>query len=153
MTRQPLRRAGPADVPAIRALSRRAYEKWVGLIGREPIPMIADYEAAIRTHIFDLIEEHGRLIALVETAREADHLLVVNLAVDPDYQGQGLGDRLLGQAEETARHESYGEVRLYTNAAFTSNIAFYEKRGYREFERRSLGPGMMRIYMRKTLAG
>lgn len=54
-----LRQAVPADAPAIRALTRAAYAKWVPLIGREPKPMTADYEQAVRHHRFDLLYEEG----------------------------------------------------------------------------------------------
>ena len=43
-----LRRATPSDAAAIRDLTREAYAKWVPLIGREPKPMTADYDAAPR---------------------------------------------------------------------------------------------------------
>ena len=49
-----LRTATKEDVFAIRALIRDAYAKWVPLIGREPLPMTADYALAVRTHRFDL---------------------------------------------------------------------------------------------------
>lgn len=41
-----LRRATAADAANVRALARAAYAKWVPLIGREPIPMTADYDRA-----------------------------------------------------------------------------------------------------------
>ena len=43
-----IRRAGEADAAAVRELTRSAYAKWVPLIGREPMPMTADYERAVR---------------------------------------------------------------------------------------------------------
>jgi hypothetical protein len=49
-----LRRAVAADAAAVRALTRAAYAKWVPLIGREPKPMGADYEAAVLRHCIDL---------------------------------------------------------------------------------------------------
>ena len=48
--RVPLRRAVSADASAVRELSRSAYAKWVPLIGREPMPMTADYERAVSEH-------------------------------------------------------------------------------------------------------
>jgi len=50
-----LRQGDVADVEIIRNLTRAAYAKWVPLIGREPRPMTADYDAAIRAHRFDLL--------------------------------------------------------------------------------------------------
>lgn len=56
MSPLPLRRATPADAPAIRTLSRAACTKWVALIGREPWPMTADYDPAVAERIIDLYE-------------------------------------------------------------------------------------------------
>ena len=153
MTRQiAIRRATPADASAIRDLTRRAYAKWVPLIGREPLPMQADYDRAVVEHLIDLAEQQGRLVALVEMIEEKDHLLIENLAVDPQTQGQGLGEHLLYHAETTARSLGFAEVRLYTNEKFAANIAFYARRGYEITERGSLVPGSVTIFMRKHLS-
>src|SRR4051794_10754155 len=73
------------DAAAIRDLTREAYAKWVPVIGREPKPMTADYDEAVRKHRFDLLHVGGRLAALIETIREADHLLIENVAVSPSF--------------------------------------------------------------------
>ena len=146
-----LRRATAADAASVRALTRSAYAKWVPLIGREPIPMTADYERAVVDHIVDLWEEHGQLRALIEVAPGSDHLLIVNVAVRPDQQGKGLGGKLLEHAEKFALSLRLSEVRLYTNAAFASNLAFYSRRGYEEYEKGSLLPGSVTIFMRKRI--
>ena len=49
--RAAVRRAGPADAAAVRELTRAAYAKWVPVIGREPRPMTADYDMAVRDHL------------------------------------------------------------------------------------------------------
>lgn len=147
----PIRRATLADASAIRDLTRAAYAKWVPLIGREPLPMRADYARAVVEHLIDLAEADGRLVALVEMIPADDHLLVENLAVHPDAQGDGLGERLLHHAEPTARDLGLFEVRLYTNEMFTANIAFYLKRGYVITERGSLVPGSVTVFMHKML--
>ena len=48
--RSGLRRAAPPDAEAVRSLTRKAYAKWIPVIGREPKPMTADYEVAVRDH-------------------------------------------------------------------------------------------------------
>jgi N-acetylglutamate synthase-like GNAT family acetyltransferase len=146
-----IRRATPTDAAGIRALTRAAYAPWIPLIGREPLPMNADYDRAVVEHVIDVVEDGNDLVALIETIPLADHLLIENLAVHPDRQGEGLGDRLLGHAEATARAMGFAEVRLYTNAAFESNIAFYAKRGYREVRRATMVPGSITVFMAKRL--
>ena len=130
MSAQTIRRAGPADAAAIAALTRRAYAKWVPVVGREPMPMTADYDRAVVEHLIDLVENDGALAALVEMAVEPDHLLIVNLAVDPACRGQGLGSRLLAHAEAVARELHLEMLRLYTNGLMAENIALYQRRGY-----------------------
>src|SRR5215467_1108006 len=89
------RRAGAADAIAVRDLTRAAYAKWVPIIGREPKPMGADYSIAVRDHLVDLLIHHGNLVGLIEMIPCADHLLIENVAVRPDRQGNGLGHRLM----------------------------------------------------------
>ena len=145
-----LRAATEADVAAIRALSREAYAKWVPLIGREPLPMTADYAVAVRIHRFDLLEHDGRLVALVETIIHADHLWIENLAVSPAHQGQGLGRRLLRHAESLARTLGHAEVRLATNQAFEGNLGYYERAGFTIAERKPFRGGTA-ILFRKAV--
>ena len=148
-----LRRAGPGDAVAIRELSRAAYAKWVPLIGREPLPMTADYVQAVRNHIIDLHEQGSELLGLIEMVPAPDHLLIENVAVRPDQQGKGLGDALLHHAESVAVSLSLMQIRLYTNAAFASNVAFYAKRGFKEYQRETVSPGRTAVFMRKYLIG
>ncbi|MGX7705303.1 GNAT family N-acetyltransferase [Methylobacterium sp. Gmos1] len=125
-----LRSATKADVPAIEALVRAAYAKWVPVIGREPVPMTADYAQALRLHRFDLLERDGALVALVETIPRADHLWVENLAVAPEHHGQGLGRTMLRRAEEIARELGHTTIKLGTNQAFAGNVDFYRRAGF-----------------------
>ena len=126
-----LRPGGADDADAIRTLTRAAYAPWVALIGREPLPMTADYDAAVRAHRFDLAYRGGELVGLIETRAGGDHLLVVNVAVAPSRQSAGLGRRLLAHAEASARDEGLTTMRLYTNARFDRNIAIYRQLSYR----------------------
>jgi hypothetical protein len=43
-----IRRAGPDDVDALRAIAAAAYGKYVPRIGQAPAPMTADYAEPIR---------------------------------------------------------------------------------------------------------
>ena len=71
---------------------------------------------------------------------------------DPAEQGKGHGDRLLAHAEQMARARGINELRLYTNEKFAANIAYYAKRGYREYRRQELVPGNIAVHMRKRLS-
>lgn len=137
----------------MRALVRAAYAKWVPLIGREPKPMTADYDEAVRDHLVFVVEAPGRLDAAIELIPAPDHLLVENVAVAPTAQGRGLGTQLMDVAERVARDLGLRELRLYTNAKFAENIALYEKLGYAISERAAIPSGGEAVWMRKRLDG
>lgn len=145
-----IRRAGPADAGAVAALTRAAYEKWIPVIGRAPKPMTADYDRAVREHLIDLLFAEGSLVALVESIREPDHLLIENLAVAPEHQRRGYGLRMLRHAESLARELGFAELRLYTNKLFVENIAFYRKHGYR-FDGETAFKGGFIVHMTRRL--
>jgi ribosomal protein S18 acetylase RimI-like enzyme len=147
-----LRRASIDDAPAIRALTRQAYAKWVPLIGREPTPMLADYAAAVQKHRIDLLYVDGELAALIEMIPEPASLLIENVAVSPAFQRRGLGRRLLAHAEEVGVSLGYGEIRLYTNERYVGNVALYLKLGYR-IDREEEFRGTLRVHMSKPLPG
>ena len=126
-----VRRATTADALAVRELTRAAYAKWVPVLGREPRPMTADYDAATCDHLIDVLRVDGEAMALIEMAPKPDHLLIVNVAVAPTYQGKGYGSALMAHAEEVARSLNLSEIRLYTNALFAENLRLYSRLGYR----------------------
>lgn len=147
-----LRLATAADADAIRALTRAAYAKWVEPDGREPKPMLADYDAAVREHRFDLAFVDGVLAALIETVDEGNRLLVENVAVAPAHQGRGLGTRLLALADEIARSQGKQRIRLYTNKRWAQNVRLYLRLGYAIDSEEETAPGRVRVNMSKPIA-
>lgn len=146
-----LRRATLADATTIRDLTRQAYAKWVPLIGREPRPMTVNYDRAVVDHMIDLYEVDGEAVALIEVVPQAQHLLIENIAVRPDHQGKRISELLLSHAETIARSLHLAELRLYTNAAFISNIEFYARRGFQEFHREPFPAGGVTVHMKKMI--
>ena len=119
------------DADLIRAFVRATFAKWVPIMGREPLPMTADYDLALQNHSFVLAFAGDTLAGVLETVVEDDHLWVETVAVRSDLQGQGLGQILIAKAADEARAKGLGELRLLTNAALTSNLAFYQANGFR----------------------
>jgi GNAT superfamily N-acetyltransferase len=146
-----IRRAGQVDAAAIRELTRSAYAKWIPLIGREPVPMAADYDRAVSEHMIDLLFVSGGLVALIETVNKADHLLIENVAVAPPFQGRGYGRHLLDHAERLAASLGLMELRLYTNKRFVTNIKLYGRLGY-AIDREEPFRGGFIVHMSKRLA-
>jgi ribosomal protein S18 acetylase RimI-like enzyme len=146
-----LRRGTLADSATIRDLTRLAYAKWIPLIGREPKPMTINYDRAVIDNLIDLYEIDGEAVALVEVVPHAQHLLIENIAVRPDHQGKKIGEMLLSHAETIARSLQLAELRLYTNAAFISNVEFYARRGFQEFHREPFHAEGITVYMKKMI--
>lgn len=145
-----LRDAVASDAPAIRALVRAAYARWIPVIGREPRPMQVDYAEALGRHRFDLACLSGDVVGVIETAARPDHLWIENIAVAPDRQGRGLGRRLLAHAVGIAAEHGLPECRLLTNAAFAANVALYHSVGF-TVDRQEPFMGGWTVYMSRPV--
>jgi N-acetylglutamate synthase-like GNAT family acetyltransferase len=145
-----IRRARPDEAPLLRALVERAYAPWVPMIGRRPMPMDDDYDARVASGEAWVLEEAGAVRGVLVLEGRADHLLIDNVAVEPERRGKGDGRALLGFAEVEARRRGLPEVRLYTNEKMERNIALYAARGYAETERRQ-EEGFRRVFMAKRV--
>ncbi|MBZ9799326.1 GNAT family N-acetyltransferase [Mesorhizobium sp. ES1-4] len=146
------RPAEPTDAAAIRDIVRAAYARWVPVIGREPLPMRADYDKAVREHPFDLAVEDGRIVGMIETMLADDHLWIENVCVVPEVQGRGVGRLLLERAEQQALEAGRPELRLLTNGAFEANVSLYRKLGYTIDREESFMNGTT-VYMSKRPVG
>ncbi len=145
-----IRRAVPSDAPRITACVHAAYAPWVPRIGREPWPMLQDYQMVIATEQVFVAECDEQLSGVLVLSETDDGLLIDNVAVLPTRKGQGIGRALLVCAEQQARANGYNSIYLYTNAAMTENIALYTTIGYVTYEHRQ-EHGFRRVFMRKVL--
>ena len=147
-----IRPADVADLARVQAIVDAAYSMYVARIGKPPGPMVDDYAAHVRNHAIwvacDNLGEIGGLIVLVP---EEDHLLLDNIAVDPAWQGKGVGRLLLDFADAEARRRGYAELRLYTNAMMTENVALYARIGWTETGRAAQA-GFDRVFFRKAVS-
>jgi len=134
----------------MRELAEAAYEPYVARIGRRPAPMTADYASIAGSGNAWVAEQRGRLIGLLVLDPAEDHLLLDNVAVDPNAQGVGVGSRLLRLAEEQAEAQGLNELRLYTNEAMTENLTYYPRHGYHETHR-ATQDGYQRVFFTKAV--
>ena len=147
-----LRSARTDDRAAVEAIVSAAYSIYLERIGKPPGPMLDDYAALIEADTVTLLEEaDGVIAALIVLLPQPNHLLLDNIAVRPDRQGRGLGRRLVHFAESEARRLGYADLRLYTHATMTENIALYKRLGFEETGRGEQA-GYDRVFMAKRLA-
>lgn len=73
-------------------------------------------------------EDAGALVI----ERHIDFWMVWSVAVDPRYQGYGLGTFLLENASQLASAANISSLRLHTNAKMVRNLEIYRKAGFYE---------------------
>ena len=78
------------------------------------------------------------------------HWCLEAIGIAPEYQGKGLGKKLIEFAEREAIRQGYPEIYLYTNEHMTNNISIYSHLGFIETER-CLKNDRPAVYMRKSL--
>ena len=119
-------------------------------IGLRPAPMDADYEAIVSERRAWVADDGGRLAGVLVLEPGDDHVLIENVAVEPELQGRGVGRALLAFAEARAAELGVGELRLYTHVKMTENQRLYARLGYSEVERRA-EKGFARVFMSKRI--
>ena len=144
------RPAAASDAAGISECVRAAYSHYIERIGTAPGPMLDDYAQVVRDHRAWVIDDGGRVVGVLVLMDKEDGLLLDNVAVLPERQGEGIGRRLIEHAESEARRLGHRHLDLYTHERMTENIAMYGRIGYEEVERRT-ERGFPRVYMRKRL--
>ena len=143
--------ASRGDANVVAVITDAAYSKYITRIGRKPEPMTVDYGDMISEYPVHILMVNDRPAGVLVLKHEADQTLIWSVAVHPEYQGRGLGLRLLRLAEQEARTRGYRKIRLYTNALFTENIALYKWFGYEETIHEPFR-GSTLVHMTKLLA-
>lgn len=146
-----IRPARAQEAPRLAVIARAAYAKYIARIGREPAPMLADYAAAIAVGRVVVIETGGTVVGYLVGWRDGDAYFLENVAIDPAFQGKGLGAQLMQHAMVEARRLGSSALTLFTNAVMTENLALYARLGFVETHR-ATEDGYDRVYMRLTLA-
>lgn len=80
-----------------------------------------------------VVDVDGVLVAFLAACVEGSRLHIDELDVRQDQQGQGLGRRLLAEAEAWARARGLQRLSLTTFRAIPWNAPFYARVGFREW--------------------
>ncbi|MCS5717945.1 GNAT family N-acetyltransferase [Herbiconiux sp. CPCC 205763] len=133
-----VREATAGDAAALAGIAAAAYAVYLPRMpdGMRPVPMDANYAAVVERGGVWVTERDGTITGFVVIVVSTDHVLLENIAVHPDFQGQGVGRRLLALVEDITRRQRLTTIRLYTHVVMVENQRLYERLGYVETERR-----------------
>jgi GNAT superfamily N-acetyltransferase len=146
----PLRRAQPEDVAAIRKVVNEAFEDYIPLIGRTPLPMLNDHADLIARHDVWVLEQDHNIVAVLEMIVRENDLYIDTVAVKKSHQSKGIGKKSLSFAETQAREHGLHAMTLMTNERYSALLDMYARRGYVETHRVPV-QGTDAVHLRKNL--
>lgn len=154
------RTALPEDVPAIRALERRAGVPFRALgltaVAEDDPPGVAELTEAARGSrilVIDSTTDPGVLVAWLWWGHADGDLLIEQVSVDPVCRGQRLGASLISRAVEIARGRGLPGVSLTSFVDVPWNGPYYRRLGFVELQESELGPELQRIRSAEKDAG
>jgi ribosomal protein S18 acetylase RimI-like enzyme len=113
--------------------------------------MLADFDAEIAANHVVVVDVAELVAGYMIAWPERGSYFIDNIAVDPAWQGQGLGRQLLDYAVLKAKQLRLPAIRLYTNVAMTENLTMYAHLGFIETHR-AWEDGFHRVYLRLVVA-
>lgn len=127
-----VRRAVPADLPALLALERRAFTT-DHLSPRQYRQHLGSPTALVLAAV-----DRGRLLgkAVVFFRSNSNVARLYSIAVAEEARGRGIGEALLARAERAARQRGVTRMRLEVRQDNASAMRLYERRGYLRFAAR-----------------
>ena len=148
-----IKRASIDDVEEILLLQKQSYLSEAELYNDYSIKPLTqtldDIKQDFSKQIFlkAVIDDNTTIVGSVKAYQQNDTLFIGRLAVDPKYQNQGIGAKLMISIEEIV--ESAKRFELFTGHKSMKNIYLYQKLGYREFKRIPINDSLTMVYLEK----
>jgi tRNA (guanine37-N1)-methyltransferase len=142
------------DAGEILTLQRAAYVQEARLYGELEIPPLQDGLADVRARLARSTAWKAvagtRIVGAVylEVTGDGSTAEINRLMVTPDWQGRGIGSRLLRVAEETAP-ATVTTYTMFTGAWSEQNLRLYARAGYREQRREWQTPAVEIVHLAK----
>jgi len=142
-----IRKAVLEDSIDLQNCMESAYASYQDRMGGHRLPpMDVNYSSEISDYPSWIAEINGNIVGGLIMKFENEYASIANIAVHPEFQGQGIGGGLIKFAEEKAKEKSYSELRLVTHVLLTENISLYRHLGWTEIDRDD-----NRVYMKKGI--
>jgi ribosomal protein S18 acetylase RimI-like enzyme len=142
-----IRKAIVEDSDVLKSCMKSAYSSYQDRMGgiRLP-PMDVDYASEIEHYPAWVVESAGDILGGLIMTFENGEASIANIAVDPGYQGNGIGGALMSFAESKAREHGFPELHLATHVLLDENLSLYRHLGWKE-----TGRDETRVFMMKNL--
>ena len=148
-----IRLAMTTDVPAIKLIARKSFERYVPLIGKLPAPMNAYFSGHVlkgTVFIAQSEKKQGSVLGYAIVLQRDGEWLLDNIAVSPEAQGRGVGSALIAACKTFLQKRGVQRYHLNTDEAMEQNLTWYPEIGFVEMARR-LEDGFSRIYFTKEM--
>lgn len=129
-------KAGPEDVAAVKAVTRKAFIRYAKELHKEEhVAALHETDEAI---LSDVLNKHVYICRVDGEAAGAVRFEVLSqgvaylsrLAVDPEIQSLGIGGLLLEKVRQECLAMGVRAITLHTASRMRSSVAFYLKNGY-----------------------
>jgi N-acetylglutamate synthase-like GNAT family acetyltransferase len=119
-----IRRAVVGDAVELKNCMTLAYAPYQHRMEDKRLPpMDLDYSSEIRNFPTWVLEQDGSIVGGLTMNFASAHASIANIAIHPEFQGQGLGSGLMNFAETKARELNFTELRLVTHVLLTENVS------------------------------
>ena len=142
-----IREATPEDSEGLEKCMKSAYAHYQGRMGGERLPtMDVDYSSEIENYPVWVVEAEGYIIGGLIMVFDGGKASIANIAIDPSFQGKGIGGGLMKFAESKAKEKDFSELHLATHVLLNENISLYLHSVWEE-----IGRGELRVFMKKEI--
>lgn len=146
-----IEKAEREDLQDILDLQYLAYQSEARLFNNMDIPPLKQtLEDVINEYkkgtILKAVDEKGKIIGSVRGYLKDGTVYIGKLMVHPQYQGKGIGTKLLLSIE---REFPVYRYELFTSTKSKRNIELYEKLGYKVYSERNISEELRFVYLEK----
>lgn len=143
--------ASENDLREILALQYLAFQSEAVILKNPDIPPLKqtldELQDEFAKQIFlKAIDDDGSIVGSVRYYSQGDTVYIGKLIVNPEFQGRGIGTKLLLEVEKLCPNKRY---ELFTRSNNLRNLAIYERLGYKIFAEKPVMKDLSFAYLEK----
>ncbi|MCP4540059.1 MAG: GNAT family N-acetyltransferase [Chloroflexi bacterium] len=144
-------RASLNDAAEILALQKLAYQSEAAIYDDYTIPpmtqTLKEIKSDFEKQVFLKASVDGRIVGSVRAHVQKETCFVGRLIVHTDFQNQGVGTELMNEIEKM--FNDVKRFELFTGSKSEKNLYFYQKLGYKIFNRKELTDKVSLVFLEK----